>query len=304
LVRLGDIDDLMMLELEPGQIDLWCSFPSEIRDERLLGEYRSFLSEAERRQEPRFYFSRDRLRYLVTRALVRTVLARYAPIAPRDWAFTTNRYGRPYIANDCAFAQRIYFNVTHTDGLIMLAVARDHTLGIDVENILARRVPLEIADRYFAAEEVARLRSLPQACQPVRFLEYWTLKEAYIKARGMGLSIPLDRFSFRFPVDERIEIAIHPDEQDAPSRWHFWQLRVANQYLAAVCAERVQHAPPELLARQIVPLVSESRLEYLPVRASAPLSTYNGELCFQESSHPQRARSEPIAGATTEGSPP
>ena len=94
------------------------------------------------------------------------------------------------------------------------------------------------------------------------------MKEAYIKARGMGLSIPLDRFSFRFPLDEHIEVAIHPEQLDPPSRWRFWQLHVESQYLAAICAERVQRAPPDLRAKRVVPLVSESPLEYIVLRAS------------------------------------
>ena len=260
----------MRLELDPGQIRLWCAFPSEITDSRLLREYRSLLSEAEREQEPRFYFARDQLRYLVTRTLVRTVLSRYAPIAPRDWVFETNSYGRPSIANDCPAARTISFNLTHTDGLIMLAVGREHALGIDAENVVTRPVSVDMADKFFAADEVTALRRLPQAKQPLRFMEYWTLKESYIKARGMGLSIPLDRFSFRFPHEEHIEIEIHPDQEDLPARWRFWQMRMGPQHVAAVCAERMQSTPPELPATRIVPLVSEHRLDYTVLRASGP----------------------------------
>ena len=260
-----------MLELTAGQISLWCVFPSEINDPQLIREYRSILSEAERDQEPRFHFAHDRLRYLMTRTLVRTVLARYAPIAPREWIFRMNQYGRPYVANDCRDARRVAFNVTHTDGLILLAVGRDIAIGIDAENVRRHESCLAIADRCFAPEEVAVLRSLPKSMQLMRFLEYWTLKEAYIKARGMGLSIPLDRFSFRFPQEKHIEFAIHPDQLDAPSRWNFCQFHVASQYLASLCVERQPGSSLHLMVRRIVPFVSESGLEHVVLRVSEGL---------------------------------
>src|SRR5437763_959951 len=81
-----------------------------------------------------FHFARDRRRYLVTRALVRTVLSRYMDIAPREWAFAVNDYGRPLITNAAAAARQISFNVSHTDSLIILAIAQGHELGVDVEN--------------------------------------------------------------------------------------------------------------------------------------------------------------------------
>jgi 4'-phosphopantetheinyl transferase len=260
-----------MLNLASDEIALWCAFPSEIADPGLLREYRAILSDAERDREPRFQFARDRLRYLLTRTLVRTVLARYAPVAPHEWVFTTNRYGKPCVANNCRAARRIAFNVTHTDGLIMLAVGRDIAVGIDAEHVRRHESCLSIADRYFAPEEVEALRSLPQSMQLLRFLEYWTLKESYIKARGMGLSIPLDRFSFSFRRERYIEFATHPDQLDAPSRWTFWQFHVVSQYIASLCVERQAGSPLHVTAKRIVPLVSESQLEHLVLRVSEEL---------------------------------
>ena len=101
--------------LDAKHIDLWCAFPAEIVDEALLQEYRGLLSEAEREQQQRFYFAKDRQRYLVTRALVRTVLSRYAPIYPEQWLFATNAYGKPYIANGAGFYNSISFNITHSE---------------------------------------------------------------------------------------------------------------------------------------------------------------------------------------------
>jgi len=257
-------------DLETGRsrpIYLWCTFYADLEDEALLREYRSLLSESERQQELRFHFARDRRRYLVTRALVRTVLSRYTDIAPRDWTFAVNDYGRPLIANAAWSARQISFNVSHTDSLIILAVAQGHEVGVDVENTRVRAACIDVADRFFAPAEVSALHALPKARQQHRFFEYWTLKESYIKARSMGLSIPLDHFSFDLLEDD-IVISIHPDQDDKPERWRFWQLSLGPGYLGALCAERVSHEVPLLVVRNIVPLISDQALSYTLLRTS------------------------------------
>ncbi len=253
-----------------SQIDLWCAFPREITDAGLIARYHGLMNPEERAKQARFYFEKDRHRYLVTRALVRTVLSRYAPIAPEAWTFITNEYGRPEVASGHVPAQGISFNITHTDGLIIVGVVRGYVLGIDTENVTERKAPIEVADRYFAPDETAALRALPESMHPQRFFELWTLKESYIKARGMGLSIPLDHFSFSFPEGDGIELSIDPRQQDSPSRWRFWQLRPTADFLAAVCAERVNGtAPPRLCVKKVVPFASEQEMDCAVLRISA-----------------------------------
>ncbi len=228
------------------------------------------MTDGELAQAARFYFEKDRRRYIVTRALVRTVLSRYAAdIAPESWRFETNSYGRPHIANDFASARSLSFNITHTDGLIVLAVAREQTLGVDAENTETRPVSPTLADSFFAPEEAAALRTVDAAHWQQRFFEYWTLKESYIKARGMGLSIPLDKFSFTFPADGSVELYVHPEQQDLAARWRFWQFTLAPSYVAALCVERdAGGGAPSLSVRHAVPLVSESELAYSLVRST------------------------------------
>jgi len=261
-----------MLDIDRDQIHLWLAFFDEIRDERLLQRYYNLMTLEEQKQQSRFHFLIDQQRYLVTRALVRVALSRYAAIEPQDWAFAANAHGRPGIGNVDGHAQRISFNISHTNSLILLGVTCDNALGVDVENYCAREALVDIADRFFAPEEVAELRALPKARQRERFFEYWTLKECYIKARGMGLSIPLDQFSFRFPSEETLCVSMHPDLNDRPSRWRFWQFRLAACYLAAVCAEHSE-AMPRLIVRKVVPLTQEEPFDYTRLRTSeAPMS--------------------------------
>jgi len=256
-----------LIPLTPAEIHLWLAFYDEITDERLHSAYRELLSPAEKEQESRFYFAADRRRYLITRALVRTVLSRYARVHSKEWVFSANAYGRPEIVNAQAREADLSFNISHTRSLIVLGVTRGRALGVDVENFLARDAPIDVADRFFAPREVAALAATPPQRQRYRFFEYWTFKEAYIKARGMGLSLPLDRFSFHYPNDRTVELAIHPELADDPARWQLWQFRPRLEYLVAICAERVGARSPILIVWQAIPMLSEKRysIEYLRV---------------------------------------
>src|SRR5262249_39552344 len=153
---------------------VWLTFADAINEEHLLTGCRQLLSAAEQAEESRFYFSRDRHRYLVSRALLRTALSRYASVAPKDWTFATNEYGRPEIANLQTTDGILSFSLSHTQGLIALGVAKDRTLGIDVENLAASDVPTSLAHHFFSPEEIVALRDVPHQQRQLRFLEYWT----------------------------------------------------------------------------------------------------------------------------------
>jgi 4'-phosphopantetheinyl transferase len=250
-----------IIPLTPAEIHLWLAFYDEITDEPLHSAYRELLNPAEKGQESRFYFALDRRRYLITRALARTVLSRYAPVHPKEWVFSANAYGRPEIVNAEVREAGLSFNISHTRGLIVLGVTRGRALGVDVENFCAREAPIDIADHYFAPREVEALAATPPQRQQYRFFEYWTFKEAYIKARGMGLSLPLDKFSFHYPNDRTVELAIDPELADEPARWQLWQFRPRPEYLMAICAERAGSQSSSLIVRQTVPLQSEETFD-------------------------------------------
>jgi 4'-phosphopantetheinyl transferase len=219
------------------------------------------MSESEEAQARRFHFAADRKRYAITRGLVRTTLSRYAPVAPSDWTFTANLYGRPAVAESHKAAAGLIFNISHTLGMIVLAVTRNLELGVDVENTVSRHVSIGIAERFFAPTEVAALARVPHHQRQARFFEYWTFKESYIKARGMGLSIPLDRFSFHYPHERGVLLAIEPELRDDPERWCLWQLRPTRQHVLALCATRHPRGIPDLTIRRVLPAVQEELLD-------------------------------------------
>lgn len=184
--------------------------------------YRALLSKDEEARMARLVFDRDRRRFLLTRALVRTMLSRYAGVAPADWSFVANVHGRPEILERPRGVPDLRFNLSHTDGLIACAVTIGRDVGVDVEHI-GRRLTHDVAGRFFAPREVNDLQSRPAEERHKIFFDYWTLKEAYIKARGLGLALPLADFAFTLSPPAPPAIAFEPSLDDDPAAWQFYQ---------------------------------------------------------------------------------
>lgn len=238
-----------------GRIDLWCTFLGAV-DEALLPRYRAMLSAPERLRAARFHFDRDRRRDLVTRALVRTVLSRYGAREPQEWRFSADVHGRPRIDNPLPGLE-LQFNLSHAAQMIVLAVS-ERAVGVDVETI-GREGDIERLERYFSPAERAALRSLPAPARRRRFFELWTLKESYLKARGVGLRLPLDAFGFEFAGERGLRLSFGPRLADSPRRWRFWQLAPREDYVVSVCAPR--RAGTRLSVREAVPLAWERERE-------------------------------------------
>ena len=258
----------LLLPLPAGDIHLWLCPHGDSGDPALDATYRALLTPQELQQKDRFHFSRDRYRYLLTRVLVRTMLSRYAPIDPHDWRFANGHFGRPRIDGPVIEEARgLDFNLSHTAGLIVLAIARDIEFGVDVENI-RRAAVLEAVDHFFAPTEAKSLGALPNALQPDRFFELWTLKESYIKARGMGLQIPLD--SFAFALDKAGDIGFSLADPHGNAAWHFRQLQPTPDHMVALCSS----ADARIVCRETSPLQWERVVEVRTTRASkiSPLS--------------------------------
>ncbi|HQZ40780.1 MAG TPA: 4'-phosphopantetheinyl transferase superfamily protein [Vicinamibacterales bacterium] len=205
-----------------------------------LDRCRSLLSAEERAREARLHFEADRERYVIGRALTRLQLSRFLGGDPRDWRFVTNAHGRPELAVSGERPPPLGFNVSHTSGMVACAVAATREVGVDVECV-DRRLAHDVADRFFAPREIADLRALPASDQPRAFFDYWTLKEAYIKARGMGLALPLARFAFRLAPDRTPTISFEADVEDIAESWQFFQAWPTELHRLAVAVRR----PPE-----------------------------------------------------------
>lgn len=187
-----------------------------------LDACRAVLSEEEAGRMARLVFERDRRRFLLTRALVRSMLSRYASVPPAGWSFIANVHGRPEILDRPRGVPDLRFNLSHTDGLIACAVTIGREVGVDVEHI-GRRLTHDVAGRFFAPREVDDLKALPADEQSRVFFDYWTLKEAYVKARGLGLALPLGDFAFTLAPPSPPQIRFEPGLEDDPATWQFVQ---------------------------------------------------------------------------------
>lgn len=240
-----------LLPLAPGEVHVWLTTPEAIADEALLAAYMLWMNPEETARQARFLFARHRHQFLVARALVRTTLSRYADLAPRDWQFVNNAYGRPDIAPAHGLGD-LRFNLSHTDGLVAVAVARGE-LGVDVEDTWRRSHTDQIAEHFFAPAEVAGLRRLAQERQHGRFFDLWTLKEAYIKARGMGLAISLHRFAYDLDTGPAIALTIDPELGDTPQGWQFYLDAPTDRHRLALAVRFPTGEAPRIAVTHVVP---------------------------------------------------
>ena len=222
--------------LSPAEVHVWYVFSDRVDDAALLQRYAAMMSADERARHDRFMFAAHRHQFLVTRGVLRTLLAGYLEIEPADCAFVANRYGRPSMLP--AAGRTIEFNVSHTNGLVACAVALVPEIGVDVEDI--ERAPLnrDLPARYFSASEADALDRVPAEMRVSRFFDYWTLKEAYIKARGMGLSLPLNGFSMHLDAARPPQISFAATVEDDPASWQFAQFNPSPRHRLAVAARR------------------------------------------------------------------
>jgi 4'-phosphopantetheinyl transferase len=202
-----------------------------------LDAARRRLSPTEVARADRFVHQSDRHTFTLAHALVRATLSEHAATPPGDWQFDANAHGCPSVVAEQAGAPILQFNLSHTDGLVVVAVTRGHRLGVDVERV-DRVVHAGVAERHFAPAEVRALRALPEVEQPRAFFDYWTLKEAYIKARGLGLALPLDAFAFTLAPPSPPSIRFVDGFDDTPARWQFWQAWPTSSHRLSLAVER------------------------------------------------------------------
>jgi 4'-phosphopantetheinyl transferase len=198
----------------------------------LVGQLFELLGDDERHRAARFRFERDRSRFITGRALLRMLLSRYAGMPAADIRFHYGPYDKPQLA-----ATGPWFNLSHSGGIALFALSSRAELGIDIEVSTPDFPGERIAEHYFAPAEVRRLQSLPRPLRPRAFLECWTRKEAFIKARGDGLSLPLDSFSVTLGPGAPAALLHTAWSQGEPERWSLVDLSdPAGGFIAALAS--------------------------------------------------------------------
>jgi 4'-phosphopantetheinyl transferase len=215
-------------EWEPIGDDIHVWHAGLDRDEKVLGQLESTLSLEEKARADRFHFVNDRNRFVVARGLLRELLGGYLHQTPSSLEFSYGLHGKPFLSGKNA-SIGLCFNLSHSSGVVVYAIARQRNLGIDVEHIKPESAGEDIARRYFSAREVKDLQTLPPEARTDGFFHCWTRKEAYLKATGMGLQIPLDSFAVSLLPGEpaRFLAGVKP-------RWQLAAFHPAEGYMAAV----------------------------------------------------------------------
>ncbi len=206
-------------------------------DASYVTSLRQTLSADERARAGRFYFEKDREHFIVARGLLRVILSRYLDIEPSQLRFCYSPFGKPSLVTT-SDQKTLSFNVSHSCGLALYAVTRDRKIGIDLERIRTDFACEQIAERFFSPREKAMLRALQaEKAKHRAFFNCWTRKEAYIKARGEGLSLPLDQFDVSLaPGEPATLLNVRGDPLEA-SRWSLQELFPGPGYVAALAVE-------------------------------------------------------------------
>ncbi|WP_372424758.1 4'-phosphopantetheinyl transferase family protein [Salinarimonas chemoclinalis] len=251
----------------PDGVDLWIARIDDVSaTPGLVEAYDDLMTEEERARGERFHFEADRLRHATARALVRTILSRHGPLPPRAWRFEADRFGKPRLAADCAAAvPGLSFNLSHSGDLVVLATSVGRAVGVDVERIRDRADLPGLAAYAFAPEEARSLAELAPADRAYRFFEHWTLKEAYIKARGTGLSLSLASFWFDLATPGAIRFCTREPGQDAAS-WSFRRTDPDPEHPLALCI--ADAALPEIRTWSATPLAGTRAMTLAAARTS------------------------------------
>src|SRR5437879_2961959 len=223
-------------QLASDEVHSWCA-SLDVSPETYARLYAT-LTPDERTRGARFRFERDQQRFIVARGVLRDLLGRYLQTQPRQISFVYSAFGKPDLSPD--FGNRLKFNLSHSAGLALIAIATASNVGVDVEYIREQSDYADIARHLFSTAEVDYLTALPSHIYAEAFFSCWTKKEAYLKACGEGLAIPLNSFSVPLTTDAAytpVDLYVPSKDIVPATRWSLYTLRPAPGYAGALAIE-------------------------------------------------------------------
>ena len=197
---------------------------------------REILTADELSRADRFHFEKGQRHFIVGRGILRTILGRYLSVAPGHLRFCYNHHGKPFLTSEFDH-HKLNFNLSHSNGLALYAIARGREIGIDLERIRTNFEYEKIAERFFSPREVATLHTIPAEIKAEAFFNCWTRKEAYIKAQGEGLSLPLHSFDVSYTPGEPARLLATRDDPQEASRWALQELMPGDGYVGALAVK-------------------------------------------------------------------
>jgi 4'-phosphopantetheinyl transferase len=199
-----------------------------------MDQWMTILSPDELERAARFHFQKDRQRFVAARAILRQIIGSYLAVDPAGLVFSYSKKDKPALAGDAAHSN-LTFNISHSGGVALLAFTRSRQIGVDIEQIRRDFDTTAIAGRFFSTTEQQELTTFPAEQRDEVFFRIWTRKEAYIKATGEGLSLPLNQFDVSLaPNDQNALQATRPDPLES-GRWSLRDITVQPGYAAALC---------------------------------------------------------------------
>ncbi len=222
-------------QLASDEVHTWC-VSLDVPPETSARLYAA-LTPDERTRSARFQFERDQQRFIVARGVLRDLLGRYLQTQPGQISFVYNAFGKPDLSPE--FGNRLKFNLSHSAGLALIAIATASNVGVDLEYIRAQS-DYAIARRFFSTAEVDYLSALPSHIYAEAFFSCWTKKEAYLKACGEGLAVPLNNFSVPLTTDPAhapVDLYVASKDIVPAKRWSLYALRPAPGYTGALVIE-------------------------------------------------------------------
>ena len=220
---------------------LWYLDTGTFKEPSTTHQWMARLEDHERIRYAAYRTSAARREFLATRALARTALAHYSGHPAEDLRFGTDPLGRPEMRSPSM--PSLFFSLSNTSELSVGLFASDRDVGVDVE-LVAPIGAVELAERFFSPAELAELLRLSDAARLSRFYELWTLREAYLKARGIGLTLPLEQMAFRPTPEGSARAEFGPAIGDDPAEWQFGLTWLTHRHLAATCIRRPSSGTP------------------------------------------------------------
>jgi len=224
----------MSIEISDNEVHVWRAFDRSYDQKDFKYRYYQLLNSAEHTRYQSFKFDEDRHQFLVTRVMLKKVLSQYvSQIKPSQWCFDYNKYGKPKISSNL-LEQAVHFNISHTRGCILLAISIRCSVGVDVESLYIDDKVLDIAPDVFNTEELDYLKKSNYKSYKARFMQLWTLKESFIKAKGKGLSMPLSDFSVIPNNDSCGNATLHTYNEDSTDIYSLRSFYLRNDLVAAI----------------------------------------------------------------------
>ena len=219
------------LTLTVGEVHIWRVFLDQCAPG--IQDLYQTLTPAERVSVELFYFDADRQRAILRRGILRQILGRYLSLPPHRLQFHRTEYGKPFLTANSG-GQWLRFNLSHAGNLALYAITRHRAVGVDVAHM--RPEFLEgLPEQLFSLTEVSQLRSLPPLAQVQAFFRCWTRKEAFIKARGDGLALPLDQFDVSLRPGEPARVVATRWDPAEAAKWSLAEVEPGPEYAGAVC---------------------------------------------------------------------